>query len=125
LIDAVRVPKIVLIEDDPDIAALVAGMLSDAGHVLDIRADLGAGSAEPGVQLVITDLLAVRSYDQEVARDWIAKVRERFPRAAILVSTAHAPAAAGGPTAIGADAVLTKPFDVGRFTETVEALLGR
>ena len=117
--------RIVLIEDDPDIAALIADVLTDVGHDVDVRADLADGAPDSEVQLVITDLVAIRSYDPQAARDWIAQVRAVFPKAAVIVSTAHAPAGASGPAALGADAVLTKPFDIGVFTETVGSLLGR
>jgi DNA-binding response OmpR family regulator len=122
--DTGRTDKIVLIEDDPDIAALVDGILSDAGHTLQILAEMDGSPADASVRLVITDLVAIRSYDENAARDWITKVRARYPKAAVVISTAHAPAAQGGAAALGADAVLVKPFDVGRFTEVVESLLG-
>ena len=115
--------RIVLIEDDPDIAALVEEMLTEAGHQVEARSRLPE-AVDPGAQLVITDLLAMRSYDLETARDWISLVRAAFPEAALIVSTAHAPAAAAGPAALGADAVLSKPFDITVFTSTVESLLG-
>jgi DNA-binding response OmpR family regulator len=114
--------RIVLIEDDPDIAALVREMLTEVGHEVDVRSELPDG-VDADAQLVITDLLALRSYDPETAREWIVRVRAAFPQATIIVSTAHAPAAADAP-ALGADAVLTKPFDVAVFTRTVETLLG-
>ena len=117
--------RIVLIEDDPDIATLIADVLTDAGHHVDVRADLADSAPDNDVELVITDLVAIRSYDPQAARDWIARVRVMFPNAAVIVSTAHAPAGAAGPAALGADAVLTKPFDIGSFTEAVESLLGR
>ena len=116
--------RIVLIEDDPDIAALVADVLREVGHNVDVRADIADSAPDSDVQLVITDLIAIRSYDGQAARDWIARVRAVFPNAAVIVSTAHAPAGASGPAALGADAVLTKPFDIDIFTETVESLLG-
>ena len=117
--------RIVLIEDDPDIAALVTDVLTEVGHHVDVRADLAECAPDSDVQLVITDLIALRSYDARAARDWIARVRVVFPKATVIVSTAHAPAGASGPVALGADAVLTKPFDIGIFTQTVESLLGR
>lgn len=124
-------PTIVVIEDDPDIAELVEGILSDAGHALLVRSGLGEGPADPadpadlGVRLVITDLVALRSYDRDAVRDWVSKVRARYPRAAIAVATAHSAAAQDGARAIGADAVLMKPFDIDLFTKTVESLLDR
>ena len=115
--------RIVLIEDDPDIAALVQDMLGEIGHAAEIVDRLPEGVADPDVPLVITDLLAVRSFEVGLARDWIARVRAGYPRAKVLVSSAHAPAASVGAAAIGADAVLVKPFEITTFTETVESLL--
>ena len=112
--------RIVLIEDDPDIATLVDDMLTDAGHEVDVRSTLADGTIDRDTQLVITDLVALCGYDLQAARDWIARVRAAFPEAAVVVSTAHQPAGAAG---LGADVVLTKPFDVDEFTRTVESLL--
>ncbi|HEV2010639.1 MAG TPA: hypothetical protein VGS17_06375 [Candidatus Limnocylindria bacterium] len=117
--------RIVLIEDDPDIAALMEEMLRDSGHQVVVRERLDPGAGDDETRVVITDLVALRSYDTGVAREWIARVRARFPRAKILVSTAHPPAAASGPEALGADAVLAKPFDLADFIRIVESLLGR
>ena len=114
--------RIVLIEDDPDIAALVAEMLAEVGHDVEARSRL-PDAPDADAQLVITDLLAIRGFDIEAARGWIARVRTAFPNASVIVSTAHAPAAAAGPATLGADAVLTKPFDIAAFTSTVESLL--
>jgi DNA-binding response OmpR family regulator len=116
--------RIVLIEDDPDIAALVEEMLRESGHQVDVRTNLDDGVADTEASVVITDLLAVRAYDPVVARQWISLVRSRFPGAKVIVSTAHAPAAATGAAFLGADAILTKPFDLGVFIKTVDALLG-
>lgn len=121
-------PTIVVIEDDADIAELVEGILSDSGHALSIRSGLGEGPADPadlGVRLVITDLVAFRKYDRDAARDWVSKVRVRYPRAAVAVATAHSGAAQDGAPSLGADAVLTKPYDIDLFTKTVESLLDR
>jgi DNA-binding response OmpR family regulator len=115
--------RIVLIEDDLDIAAMVEEMLTEAGHEVEVVADLPRAAVEDA-RLVITDLVELRAYDVAAARAWIARVRETFPKAAVIVSTAHSPAAVAGPAAIGADAVLIKPFDIAEFTQTVESLLG-
>jgi two-component system OmpR family response regulator len=116
--------RIVLIEDDPDIAALIEEVLTDLGHEVDVRAQLADGPFDRDTELVITDLVALTGYDLESARAWIARIRAAFPEAAVVVSTAHTAAAAAGGPALGADAVLGKPFDIGVFTQTVESLLG-
>ena len=116
---------VVVIEDDPDIAALLEEVLGELGHQVSVHPDLADGPSDSDAELVITDLVSVRSFDPQAARGWIARVRAAFPNASVIVSTAHAPAAEAGPAALGADAVLTKPFDIAVFTETVESLLGR
>jgi DNA-binding response OmpR family regulator len=116
--------RIVVIEDDLDIAALIRETLRDAGHEVVVHTELD-GAADPEIALVVTDLMLERGYDQAAARAWISTVRTHFPGASVVVSTAHAPAAAGGASSIGADAVVTKPFDIGQLAETVESLLHR
>ena len=116
--------RIVLIEDDPDTAALVEEMLGELGHRIDTRARLEDGGGDGDAQLVITDLVSMHAFDLADAREWITRVRALFPNARIVVSTAHAPAAQAGAAGLGADAVLTKPFDVAVFTATVEQVLG-
>ena len=115
--------RIVLIEDDPDIAALVEEMLAETGRDLEVIEHLPDGVVDADVPLVITDLIGMRAFDAGVARGLIARVRAAFPSAKVIVSTAHAPARSVGAAAIGADAVLVKPFEVSAFTDTVESLL--
>jgi DNA-binding NtrC family response regulator len=116
--------RIVLIEDDPDIAAVVESVLTDLGHQVDVRARLADGAIDDEAQLVITDLVMLGRHDVTAAREWIARVRVAFPRAAVIVYSAHEPFAAAGAPALGADAVVTKPFELDKFTEIVESLLG-
>ena len=116
--------RIVLIEDDPDTARLVEEMLREIGHRVQTWARLEDGAGDDAAELVITDLVPLRTFDPAIAREWITRVRALFPNAAVVVATAHAPAASAGAAAIGADVVLTKPFDVALFTRAVESVLG-
>jgi DNA-binding response OmpR family regulator len=117
--------RIVLIEDDPEIATVVEELLVDVGHEVDVRPRLEDGPIDGDARLVISDLVVDGGYDLATARAWIARVRAAFPHAAIVVLTGHERAARSGAPAIGADAVLTKPFDFSALTEIVESLLGR
>ncbi len=114
--------RIVLIEDDPDIAALVEEVLVERGHELETRSELPEGVIDREARLVITDLVQMSAYDPDAARTWVARVRVAFPAARVMVATAHAPAASAR-IALGADAVLTKPFDIFTLAATVESLL--
>ena len=116
--------RIVLIEDDPDTVALINEVLADLGHQIDTRARLEDGDGDGQAQLVITDLVSLHAFDLPAAKEWIVRVRALFPNARVVVSTAHAPAATAGADGLGADAVLTKPFDIADFTAMVDSLLG-
>ena len=118
--------RIVLIEDDPDVVALLKEMLLELGQdVAAAHKSVGDGNGDGEANLVITDLVSMHTFDVDAARDWIVHLRKLFPKASIVVSTAHAPAARAGAAALGADAVITKPFDVALFNRTVESLLQR
>lgn len=118
--------RIVLIEDDPDVVALLREMLLELGQdVAAAHHSVGDGDADGEANLVITDLVSMHTFDADAAREWIGRLRRLFPKASIVVSTAHAPAAHAGAAELGADAVLTKPFDVALFNSTVGSLLQR
>lgn len=112
-----------LIEDDPGIAELVQDILAERGHRVTVRDQLDGDPADPQAHVVITDLVGLGAFDLAAACAWIERVRATYPAAKVIVSTAHASAARAGAPALGAHAVITKPFDVDRFAETVESLL--
>jgi DNA-binding response OmpR family regulator len=114
--------RVVLIEDDPDIAALVQEVLVELGHAVEVRSELTDGEVDGEPRLVITDLVELGSYDSDAARAWIARVRRAYPSARVVIATAHAPARSAGKI-LGADAILIKPFDIAALTATVESLL--
>lgn len=114
-----------LLEDDVDIAALIEEVLREDGHTVQAMTTLEPGDPEPDprVALVISDLVTLRRYDPAAAREWVERIRRRFPEAKILVATAHLGAVASGAAALGADALLAKPFDADEFSATVASLL--
>jgi DNA-binding response OmpR family regulator len=110
--------RILVIDDDPALAELIRSVLADGGHAVTAAAALGP-AAPTGHDLVITDLLG-GGYCLDEASGWVAEVRRRLPGVPVIVCTAHRDAADHA-EALGADAVLTKPFDV----EALLALVGR
>lgn len=81
------------------------------------------GFESNGYELVISDLLNCDIYQVEAASAWVAEIRWRIPGVPVVVCTAHRRAASDR-EAIGADAVITKPFDVDDFLALVDRLTG-
>lgn len=82
------------------------------------------GFESNGFELVISDLLSCDAYEVEAASAWVAEIRRRIPGVPVVVCTAHRRAASDR-EAIGADAVITKPFDVDELLALVDRLTGR
>lgn len=115
--------RIILLEDDIDIAALIEEVLRLDGHTVQTMIRLEPGDPVPGVALVISDLVDLRGYDPVAAREWVERIRRHFPDAKVLLATAHSGAARAGATALGVDAFMAKPFDANEFSATVALLL--
>ena len=111
---------ILVIDDDEVIAELLQSVLAEGGH----RATAIASLEQLGPErydLVVTDLLSASAYSLGNATLLVADVRRRLPGVPVVVCTAHNAAGKDGP-AIGADAVITKPFDVGELLSIVDRL---
>ena len=113
--------KILVIDDDELIAELLQSVLAEGGHQATAIASLGRLLPET-FDLVVTDLLSASPYSPANAAKLIAEVRRRLPRTPVIVCTAHVAAGNDGP-AIGADAVITKPFDVDALLGLVDQLV--
>lgn len=111
---------ILVIEDDEVVAQLIASVLLEGGHSTTAAASLDRARTD-GVALVITDLVASTGYALDRAAVWVGCVRRALPGIPVVVCTGH-PAAAGHAAEMGADAVLTKPFDVEALLATVGRL---
>lgn len=106
-----------VLDDDVHIAELARVVLEDAGYTVRVctsMTDVPAGAFD----CVLTDLMSVSVYRYEDARDWILRLADRFPSVPVIVITAH-PEAAGDGDALGARAVIMKPFDIDRLTAAV------
>jgi len=114
---------IMILDDDPVILDLLRTVLTDAGHTTLIASRLDAVPIGATADLVIIDLIPLKHYRRDAAVEWVTSVRSRFSGAPLFVVTAHAPAVAE-PDRLGADAILSKPFDVEELLAKVDELLG-
>jgi two-component system alkaline phosphatase synthesis response regulator PhoP len=119
--------RILVVEDDPDIAQLVARYLEKAGFTTDVitsgRDALGALAARPP-DLLILDLMLPHVDGLEICR--VVRGHEKTAAIPIIMLTARAEESdriAG--LEIGADDYLAKPFSPNELVARVRALLRR
>lgn len=112
--------QVLIIDDDPAIAELLQSVLLEGGHDAAAATALD-GLGRNGFELVIADLLTCDVYSLEEAAAWVAEIHRRVPGVPVVVCTAHRRAASDR-EAMGADAVITKPFDVDEFLALVDRL---
>jgi DNA-binding NarL/FixJ family response regulator len=113
-------PGVALCEPDAWLRALLGEWLARAAF----EPAHGAARASPTpVVLVVADIPAPR----QSGAAYIATLRSRFPGAKVLaISAQFMPGTPGSPAAamaLGADAMLAKPFSLGMFIDTVRALV--
>ena len=121
-------PRIVVVEDDPDLSALVAHALERA-HACDVSQYAAGDAALRGISdavpdLVILDLNLPGMGGLEVCR--ALRSRQATQHVPVLMLTANAGEAdrvAGFD--VGADDYVTKPFSLRELTARVKALLRR
>jgi DNA-binding response OmpR family regulator len=114
-------PKILILEDDPDIAELYRQGLALAGYeVVGISADPLSAMAGPAPDVILLDeRLGPLSGSRA-----IPDLRRAFPGARIVLATADEDAAERA-RARGADGVEAKPFPLARLVRDLDALLAR
>lgn len=117
--------RVVVIEDDRDIADLVRTTLEEAGFEVDLRHDGTTGldaAGAPGTDVVVLDLMLPGVDGIEVCR----RLRAARPDLLILMltaKTAELDRVLG--LEIGADDYVTKPFSLRELQARVKALLRR
>ena len=113
---------ILVLDDDQVILDLLRTVLVDAGYDTVVAPGLRAIAADASADVVITDLVPLKSYWRESAVDWITSLRSRFAGSPLFILTAHADAVAE-PDMLGANAILAKPFDVDVLLAKLDELL--
>ena len=114
---------ILVLDDDRATLDLLRAVLADAGHNAVVAPQLEALPPDANADLVITDLVPLKSYRRGSALAWVVSLRMRFAGSPLFILTAHA-AAMAEPDKLGADAILAKPFDVEVLLARVDELLG-
>jgi DNA-binding response OmpR family regulator len=118
--------RILVIDDDPDMRALLEQTLKSAGHEVALAAEGSEGleqyCANPA-DLVITDLYMPGQEGLET----IMELRRLFPQAAIMAMSGRAAAETMLSIAkkLGAVEMLQKPFTVEELLAAVAGTLGR
>lgn len=118
--------RILVVEDDPNIAELLAFMLEQAGHQVTALADGRAAEAHlrhaPPADLAIFD--AMLPYRDGYALTRTARSLDAWRAIPILMLTAKSlPADHARGHAVGCTAYLTKPFEPEDLLAQVQALL--
>jgi len=119
--------KILLIDDDPQILDLLQDVLTEAGHECCCAANGAIGFKaleESPFDLVVTDLIMPVAEGLET----IMKIRSYGNHVPILAISGGIPWMPDDflPMAksLGADRTLSKPFEIGKFLQLVQELLG-
>ncbi|HTK36567.1 MAG TPA: ATP-binding protein [Caulobacteraceae bacterium] len=115
--------RILLVEDDPAVAAMVCEMLKDLGyevsHASAAAAALDVLDHEPAFDLVFSDMVMPGGMDGiELARE----VGRRRPELPILLTTGFSPAAAAAQRE--GRRLLPKPYTIENLAAALKALLG-
>lgn len=117
--------RLLIVEDEEDLADVLSRLLRDAGFSCDIARDGEEGlslALEPGYDLVILDLMLPRLQGERV----LAELRTRGRALPVLVLTARdAVTDRVRLLDAGADDYLTKPFEPAELVSRCRALLRR
>jgi len=111
----------VVLDDDQVILDLLQTVLTDAGYVPILARGPEAVPSGATADLVITDLVPLKAYQRERALGWVSSLRTRFVGSPVFILTAHRAAAAEADM-LGADAIVTKPFDVDALLAKIDEL---
>ncbi len=117
--------RILIVEDEPDIALGLQLDLSDEGHAVDVCVDGDEASRrarEPGWDLILLDVMLPSKDGFEVCRD-LRRAKIRTPVLMLTAMAQEAEKVMG--LDMGADDYVTKPFSPRELRARVRALLRR
>lgn len=117
---------VLVVEDDPDVAALVSAVLSAAGHEVDVARDGGAGVAAAQARrpdVMVLDWMMPVKNGIEVCET--LRADDAFAKTRIMMLTARSSAAdVTRAKDAGADDFFVKPFAPRELRARVAALIG-
>ena len=117
--------RILIVEDEPDIALGLQLDLRDEGHLVEVSSDGEEASRrarEAGWDLILLDVMLPRKDGFEICRD-LRRAKIRTPVLMLTARTQEAEKVMG--LDMGADDYLTKPFSPRELRARVRALLRR
>lgn len=117
--------RILLVEDDADIADLLTLHLNDQGHAVDVVADGDAGlerALNGDYDLVILDIMLPGTDGFDVCRR-VRQERRRLPILMLTAKTEEVDKVLG--LELGADDYITKPFSIREVLARVKAMFRR
>ena len=117
--------RILVVEDDPDIAMLLNDDLTAEGHSVEVVRDGPTASQrglEPGWDLIVLDVMLPGRDGFDVCRD-IRRARVRTPIIILTAKTHEAEKILG--LDLGADDYVTKPFSPRELRSRIRAVLRR
>src|SRR2546430_15792287 len=99
---------VLVIDDDQIIVDLLKMIVEDAGHEVVIASAMDRIPQQIAPDLILTDLIPLKSYRRELGREWVPDLRGRYSRLTLVV--VRAPTGAGRDAGHArAGAVLSKP----------------
>ena len=118
---ALRPPMahILLIDDDTTIGELLQSVLAEGGHTTELATSVDGAAPQRSADVVVADLVGLSEFRAEAARGFVRRLRGEFRGTPVIVCTAHRDA---GRVDIGADHVITKPFDVDALLASIDRL---
>ena len=118
--------RILVVDDDPTMRALLRKRLESVGHEIDEAEDGVEGVRairRGGVDLLVTDVLMPEKGGIEA----LMEIREEYPDLKVLIVTGHSPTESEAfqnvARQFGAARVFTKPLDFDAFLAAVSELL--